>query len=233
MVQRCAFDLSQTELDELERRQRVLIPLAKLYRPARAETAAAAKQLGLSYPTVRRLIKKFLVTSDPLSFVCKQTGRRPGSKSLPHTAEQIIRQAFDREFAKRQKPHVEAVYRSIKIACSQRGITAPSLSSVRRRFADADPVFVARRREGKAAAHKLKPVTGERAAAQYPLHEIQMDHTKADVILVDSVHRKPIGRPWVTFALDLYSRCVAGFYVSLEAPSATTVGYRLLDHPGG
>lgn len=173
---------------------------------------------------MRRLIKKFRTTNDPLSFACKKTGRRPGSKSLAPTAEQIIRQAFEREFADRQKPHVEAVYRSIKIACSQRGIPAPSLSSVRRRFANADPVFFARRRDGKAAAQKLKPVTGERPAAQYPLYEIQMDHTKADVILVDSVHRKPIGRPWVTFALDLYSRCIAGFYVSLEAPSATTVG---------
>lgn len=219
-----AFDLTEAEIELLDRRQRVLLPLAHQYRPPRADTLAAAKQLRLSYRMVRHLIQRYRSSNDPLVFLTRRTGRRVGTKSLPAIAEQVIRQAFEREFAKRQKPHVEAVYRSIKIACSQRGIAAPSLSSVRRRFADADPVFVARRREGKAAAQKLKPVTGERAAAQYPLHEIQMDHTKADVILVDSVHRKPIGRPWVTFALDLYSRCIAGFYVSLEAPSATTVG---------
>jgi putative transposase len=53
---------------------------------------------------------------------------------------------------------------------------------------------------------------------------LQVDHMPVDLILVDPVDREPIGRPWLTVAIDAYSRCIAGFHVSLEAPSATSVG---------
>ena len=51
-----------------------------------------------------------------------------------------------------------------------------------------------------------------------------MDHTPVDLIVVDPIDRAPIGRPWITVGIDVYSRCIAGFQVSLEAPSATSVG---------
>ena len=219
-----AFDLTDDQLAVLEHRQRVLIPLSECYRPNKAETLAAAHQLGLSYPTVRRLVRAYIITNDPLCFIGKRSGPSPGALCLHHETEQVIRQAIEREFARKQKPHVEAVYRDVCLACTQRGIPAPSLSSFQRRIAATDPLFVTRRRQGRMAAQKLKAAAGRYPEAEYPLHIVQMDHTKADVILVDSTHRKPIGRPFITFALDIYSRCIAGYDISLEAPSATTVG---------
>lgn len=59
--------------------------------------------------------------------------------------------------------------------------------------------------------------------AEYPLHIVQMDQTKADLLIVDSVDRQEAQRPWLTFAIDLYSRCIVGYHVSVEAPSATPV----------
>ena len=53
---------------------------------------------------------------------------------------------------------------------------------------------------------------------------MQADHTPVDVIVVDERHRLPVGRPYVTAAIDVASRCVAGLVVTLEAPSATSVG---------
>jgi putative transposase len=46
----------------------------------------------------------------------------------------------------------------------------------------------------------------------------------ADVIVVDERDRLAIGRPWITLAIDVYSRCVLGFYASLDAPSVTSIG---------
>jgi putative transposase len=57
---------------------------------------------------------------------------------------------------------------------------------------------------------------------------VQIDHTPVDVIIVDEIYRLPIGRPYLTVAIDVYSRCIAGFCLSLEAPSATTVGLCLV-----
>ena len=53
---------------------------------------------------------------------------------------------------------------------------------------------------------------------------VQIDHTLVDIIIVDPVERLPIGRSYVTFAINVYSRCIAGFVLSLEAPSAVSIG---------
>ena len=52
---------------------------------------------------------------------------------------------------------------------------------------------------------------------------VQIDHTRVDAIVVDQVHRRPIGRPWLTLAIDVHTRMVAGFLLSLEPPQATSV----------
>ncbi|WP_435860734.1 hypothetical protein [Streptomyces spiralis] len=39
------------------------------------------------------------------------------------------------------------------------------------------------------------------------LEQIQVDPTLVDVIVVDEQHRLPIGRPYLTVALDVVSRC--------------------------
>lgn len=82
---------------------------------------------------------------------------------------------------------------------------------------------VEKAREGaKAARQKFAPVAGENKANQ-PLEVVQIDHTPADIILVDSFERQPIGRPWVTLAIDVATRMVTGYYTSLEAPSRLSV----------
>ena len=48
-------------------------------------------------------------------------------------------------------------------------------------------------------------------------------HTPADIILVDDIHRLPIGRPWITLAIDVCTRTVTGFYLSFDPPSETSV----------
>lgn len=62
-----------------------------------------------------------------------------------------------------------------------------------------------------------------------PLEVVQIDHTLADIILVDQVERKPLARPWLTLAIDVTTRVVLGAYVSFDAPSVLSIGL-CLDH---
>jgi len=71
---------------------------------------------------------------------------------------------------------------------------------------------------------EAKPVHGHGPAIRFPLDLVQVDHTPMDLILVDPLDREPIGRPWLTVAIDVQSRCIAGFHVTLDAPSAVSVG---------
>jgi putative transposase len=41
---------------------------------------------------------------------------------------------------------------------------------------------------------------------------LQIDHTPVDVMVVDAERRLSIGRPWLTVAIDVASRMVAGFH---------------------
>jgi putative transposase len=70
---------------------------------------------------------------------------------------------------------------------------------------------------------------GKFPEVKLPLDVIQIDHTKVDVILVDEETREEIGRPFITVAIDMYSRMIYGFYISLNAPSYFSVGQCFLN----
>ena len=63
--------------------------------------------------------------------------------------------------------------------------------------------------------------------AKAVLDIVQIDHTQADAFVVDPWFRRLIGRPWLTLAIDIASRCVVGFYVGMERPNAGTVALLL------
>jgi len=61
--------------------------------------------------------------------------------------------------------------------------------------------------------------------AERPLEEVQIDHTLVDVICVtDDEDRLPIARPYLTLAIDIKTRAIVGYYLSLDKPDAFAVG---------
>ena len=87
-----------------------------------------------------------------------------------------------------------------------------------------DPVKTVTAREGRDAARARRSAGGTPPEITGLLEQVQADHTPVDVIVVDEQHRLPAGRPYLTIAIDVCSRCVVGMVVTLEAPSATSVG---------
>lgn len=86
-----------------------------------------------------------------------------------------------------------------------------------------DPTELTAAREGgRASRQRHHPVPGS-YQVERAYEVVQIDHTLVDVIVVDRVHRKPLQRPWLTLAIDVASRMVAGFYLTLEPPSALSV----------
>ncbi len=58
-----------------------------------------------------------------------------------------------------------------------------------------------------------------RREANRPNETWQADHTQLDIWLLDEQGES--ARPWLTAILDDYSRAIAGYYLSLSAPSST------------
>jgi len=59
------------------------------------------------------------------------------------------------------------------------------------------------------------------------LQRVQVDHTPVDLIVVDEINRKPLGRPWLSLVIDNASRMVCGFLLSMIPPSSISVALAL------
>jgi len=102
----------------------------------------------------------------------------------------------------------------------------PSPRTIYRRIAQAGAPTILRR-VGRAERRVRQPVgVGPRPARI--MERVEIDHTVLDVILVDADDRRPIGRPTLTLALDVYSGFPLGCYVGFEPPSYRAVQSCLL-----
>ena len=204
-------------------REAVIRPLASMANPDRREFLVACRQLGLKRSRLYDLIKAYKARPITSSLLTGTAGTQTGSRRLPEVIEVVISEAIEDFFKSRQKPSINALHKEVRRRCAQQGLRAPCWTSIRDRVAAIDPAELVAAREGpKAARSRYHPVPGiyriERA-----FEVVQIDHTLVDVIVVDRAHRQPLQRPWVTLAIDVASRMVAGFYLTLEPPSALSV----------
>jgi putative transposase len=185
----------------------------------------AAAELGLSRRQVYVLLGRWRTGGGVVSDLLpgRSSGGRGGSR-LSDDVEVIVRQVLQARYLTRQRRSVAAVCREITRLCRVRGLQVPSRGTVLRRVAQLDPLKATQAREGRDAARSKRSAGGVPPELTQLLQQVQMDHTPVDVIVVDERHRLPIGRPYVTVAIDVVSRCIAGLVVTLEAPSATSVG---------
>ena len=200
-----------------------------------ADADRAAAELGVSRRQVYALLGGYrqgpgLVTD---LAVRRSAGGRGGNR-LPEPVEEIIRDLIlRRRFLTRQKRSVAALHREIAPACAARGPEAPTRNTLARRILMLNPVEVGRRREGGAdAVRPLQSAGGDVPVIGSILDQVQIDHTVIDVVIVDERERRSIGRPYLTVAIDVYSRTLVGMVVTLEPPSAVSVGL-CLAHAAG
>jgi putative transposase len=87
-----------------------------------------------------------------------------------------------------------------------------------------DTRILIRRREGaKREREQLGPLSVSSLQPQRALEADQIDHTLVDVIVLIAKTVSPIRRPWLTLAVDVTARMIAGFHVSLRPSSALSV----------
>ncbi|WP_427158561.1 Mu transposase C-terminal domain-containing protein [Aliinostoc sp. HNIBRCY26] len=74
--------------------------------------------------------------------------------------------------------------------------------------------------------HTIKTRDGQEIPIKYSNQVWQIDHTKADILLVDE-DGEEIGRPQLTTVIDCYSRCIVGLRLGFAAPSSQVVALAL------
>lgn len=211
---------------EAKRRAEIIRPLAAQEHCPRPLARAAAQDLGLSERQVYTLIKRCRAGDGALGALVPavSSGGR-GSTRISQDREDLIRDLIYSMYLSPQRLSPAVFIREVRRRCQLSGVKPPSPCTIRRRLNGLSPEERQRRGEW---VTPIAPVSGRTPIPRFPLDAVQIDHTKVDIILVDPIDRWPIGRPWLTLAIDLHSRCIAGMLLSLEAPSVTSVGLCLV-----
>lgn len=182
----------------------------------------SANKLQLSVRHIYRLIRSYEESNGTLtSFIPQKPNGGRGRFRLSEVQEIIIEQVIKKLYLNSQKLKSAHIIEEVRKQSFEKSITAPSNSSIHRRIRNI-PFTKLKKRGDKSSLEE--PIIGSFPKVDYPLSVVQIDHTLIDIILVDPINRLPIGRPYLTVAIDVYSRCIVGFVLSLEAPSATSVG---------
>ncbi len=227
-----AFAQSQIDLNEIDdnswraaqERLAALQPLLGVPRPSKQQVVDRAKELGKDPTTLYRWLKRYRSYDATSALVPYKPGWRQGRGRLSPTAEKVMREVIDQFYLTLERPTPTKAWKELNIRCGKLNMPTPSLNALKSRI-ERIPEYERLKRRGRLeqAKNRFLPVPGSTPNMEYPLSRVEIDHTRVDVILVDDVHRRPLDRPWVTVAIDCYSRMVVGYYLSFDAPSRTSI----------
>lgn len=217
-------EIADTDWKEAERRFAAIQPLIKVLYIGRDEVARRASEVGVSTATLYRWLQRYKAYGDVSALIAKKRGWQDGKSRIPPYADTVIEQVINDFYLTIQRPTAQKAITEVQRICSLRGIEAPHPNTIRARIGKITEKNSLRGRGHKEKAkNKFMPAAGSFPNADYPLAVVQIDHTPVDIILVDDIYRKPIGRPWITLAMDINSRMVTGYYLSFDPPSETSV----------
>ncbi|WP_187648735.1 Mu transposase C-terminal domain-containing protein [Nitrosophilus labii] len=213
----------QTALKRLE----IIKPLLQ----ARSKKAVRerAKEYGYCAQTLYNWINAYIESGNSILALMPKYEKRGGKGKTRIGKEQkkIIDEIILNRYLSRQKITVAQIVREINAIFYKKGLEPVSYNTVNRIIKQIDERTAYKSREGRNRyLNNLKPSANSFEVSR-PLEVIQIDHTPLDLQIVDETYRKPIGRPYLTLALDVYSRMIYGFHLTLDAPSLYSVGQTL------
>ena len=151
----------------------------------------------------------------------KRGNRQP---KLPNESLELVTQFIKEQYETVKKKSKRAVYGQLIVACQKEEVKTPSYRTFRQRVNLRDQYEQTKRRQGKRAAYWLEPIYLELNLTT-PRHgdrsfEIgHIDHTQLDMELLCAKTDRSLGRPWVTFLMDAFSRRLLAFYLTYDPPS--------------
>lgn len=216
---------SEEEWAEGQRRLAILKPLVAKPVRSRSDVEALAAQAGVHFTTLYKWLKAYLISGHVSALVPAKAGRKVGTRMLTPEQEEVIRSSIEDKYLSQDRGTAQDVVEEVEKRCKRLRIGVPNHNTVRTRIRDLPKAATLRKRGLRDDARdQYQPIRGAFPGADHPYSVVQIDHTPANVIVVDEVSRLPIGRPYLTLAIDVKTRMVVGLYLSMDPPSAVAVG---------
>lgn len=222
--QRDLYSLTEDDAwSDLVERFEKLLPLVGMPGRSRADVKAVADKEAVSTATVYRWLDR-LERYGTITSLMRKVRSDKQVKKLLERVEEIIQTEITEHFLTAHKKSPSKIYENIRTKCWQEGLKRPSKNAVITRIDEIHPELKAKKREGRNKALRYRPNRGSIPGTTYLNAIWQIDHTMVDIELVDSEKRIAIGRPWITVVIELLSRMVVGWYVSLDPPGTLATG---------
>lgn len=202
------------------------------------QALARQQQMAMQQPyvsdrTVRRWSKsqKEAVAnggSSVLALVPKTKAKGNRLPRLDDAQQCVIQEVIKSHWVTTEAKNYKACYRHLLTACAELDIKPPSYPTLIAAIKAQETNRGLRIRHGKRMAYQ-KSTFVEVLYADTPQHGsrpfqyVHIDHTQLDLELISSRTGKPLGRPWLTLAIDAFSRRVLALYLTYEPPSYTSV----------
>jgi len=221
-----ARDLSQYTAEEWrngQRRFEAIKPLLDNPHRTREEAAAMATAADVHVSTLYRWLSDYLRQGNVSALVPARPGRKAGTRLLSPEIEAILDVVIEEFYLQKQRRTADEVIEEVESRCRLAKVPSPHPNTVRNRLRLV-PEIVKLKRRGRRdeAVNRFSAIKASFEAA-HPFAVVMIDHTPVDIIVVDEVHRQPIGKPYLTLAIDVDSRMVAGLYLSMDPPNSAAV----------
>lgn len=209
---------------EAQKRYDAIKPLLEAESSSRAAVNARAKEIGVHAATLYRWLERYKSMGLLSTLVPFKRGWQYGKNRLDARVEKIIDSGIKSHYLRAERPNAEKTVKYIQGLCEEQNLPPPGGMTIRSRI-DQIPEYERLKQRGRVekAKNKFNATPGKFPGAEFPLAVVQIDHTPLDVIVVDRKYRKPLERPWMTVATDVFSRMIVGYYISFDAPSLTSV----------
>lgn len=103
-----------------------------------------------------------------------------------------------------------------------------SYKTFHKRVKKIPPYTVAFEQLGKYLADKLFRYYSSHKPPTRILERVEIDHTPLDLVLLDDELFVPLGRPYLTMLIDVFSGCIIGFHLGFLAPSYVSVSKAII-----
>lgn len=226
------FDLKLIGSKKFEEAQKILDaikPLLEYRRLPAAVVEARAKETGKSAKTLKKWLRRY--RKDPrLSTLTRKRRKDAGETRFEPLVEKEVEKAINALLLDANlllTDALEDLEDAVKALSKKLGreLEAPSYGTLWARYHLVSEKQKAEAKFGKRPArltHGLK--SGTLSDVDHPLALVQVDHLEVPVVVVDEEFREPIGKAWITVLIDVFSRCVVGYYLTLESPGNLSLG---------
>ncbi|HEX8221712.1 MAG TPA: hypothetical protein VF914_21165, partial [Chloroflexia bacterium] len=189
----------------------------------------AAEPLRVSVPSVYRWLKDYEDSGCDLRALIPGTSRcgAPRMARLEEAANNIVETVIRERYLVRESVSIDDVHREVAVRIEECNRTLPptehlklpSRPTVGRRmdaFLLTEQLSAFAAKHGAVAARRKFTQYGQSTQPTMPLQRVEMDHTRADFMVVDDQDNLPLGRLNFTFMLDIYTRYPVGIYIGFE-----------------